>query len=399
MLRGKRIKNKMSNDNNYETYVADNIKELLHIRIKRLQDEEICRRVLREKSNSTNIKQEIIDKKAKGLSSAIKSSLGFLQQETSSLNAWILSRYYALLQITIAEQVSSLNNEKDLLQIQESTACGHGLNTVLIDKNDISSFSVYLRSIGYFRTYLEHLGYKNTKYLLEVSPSKMPEKHEENKEYIISLFELFRRLPELADYIKEYIGQPPLSFHIGHSIKNDLIAEQIVHKEMKEGKVPRSIFDARVKGETYINIYTTEYNEEIMQNLIPILSNIIFSEAKDEYDRDKYIGLLKHKSEHWQDELPTHKSSYCGSSYIVPIFNEINDIIAIHFLILYGLSIIVRYYPNLWYEIEKGKYSYLTPLLEHYLIIFDNTVPQIMLSRITERKIHTTTPDSLWAPV
>lgn len=105
----------MSNDNNYETYVADNIKELLHIRIKRLQDEEICRRVLREKSNSTNIKQEIIDKKAKGLSSAIKSSLGFLQQETSSLNAWILSRYYALLQITIAEQVSSLNNEKDLL--------------------------------------------------------------------------------------------------------------------------------------------------------------------------------------------------------------------------------------------------------------------------------------------
>lgn len=60
---------------------------------------------------------------------------------------------------------------------------------------------------------------------------------------------------------------------------------------MKEGKAPRSIFDARVKGETYINIYTTEYNEEIMQNLIPILSNIIFSEAKDEYDRDKYIGL------------------------------------------------------------------------------------------------------------
>lgn len=108
---------------------------------------------------------------------------------------------------------------------------------------------------------------------------------------------------------------------------------------------------------------------------------------------------MKHKSEHWQDEFPTHKSSYCGSSYIVPIFNEINDIIAIHFLILYGLSIIVRYYPNLWYEIEKGKYSYLTPLLEHYLIIFDNTVPQIMLSRITERKIHTTTPDSLWAPV
>ena len=389
----------MSNDNNYEYYIADNIKELLQIRIKRLQDEEICRRVLKNKPNANKIKEEIIDKKAKGLSSAIKSSLGFWQQETTSLNSWILSRYYALLQITIAEQVSDLNNSKDLSQIQKATAHGHGLNTVLINENDISTFSIYLRTTGYFKTYLEHLGYKNTKYLLEISPSKMIEKIEENKNNVISLFDLFRRLPELAEYIKEYIGLPPLSFHIGHSIKNDLIAEQIINKEVEEGKFPRPIFEARVKGETYIDFYTTEYDAETMQMLIPVLSNITFVEAKDNYDKDKYIGLLKHESEHWQDEFPTHKSSYCGSSYIVPVWEEINNIIAIHFLILYGLSIIVRYYPNLWYEIERGKYSYLIPLLEHYLIIFDNTVPQIMLSKITGKRIHTTTPDSIFAPM
>ena len=83
------------------------------------------------------------------------------------------------------------------------------------------------------------------------------------------------------------------------------------------------------------------------------MSPFVFVKAKNDYDKDKYIGLLKHSSEHWQDEFPTHKSSYCGSSYIVPVMEEINDIIAIHFLILYGLSIIVRYYPNLWYEIER----------------------------------------------
>lgn len=389
----------MSNDKDYEYYVADNVKELLQIRIKRLQDEKICKGVLKDKANTSNVENEIIDKKAKGLSSAVKSSLGFWQQETTSLNSWVLSRYYALLQITIAEQVSALDNEKDLLQIQKATAQGHGISTVLVNENDIRTFSIYLRTNGYFKTYLEHLGYKNNKHLLEISPSKMPEKIEENKDNIISLFDLFRRLPELAEYIKEYIGLPPLSFHIGHSIKNDLVAEQIVNKEVEEGKFPRSIFEARAKGETYIDILTTEYNIETMQMLIPILSNIDFVKAKNDYDKDKYIGLLKHSSEHWQDEFPTHKSSYCGSSYIVPVMEEINDIIAIHFLILYGLSIIVRYYPNLWYEIERGKYSYLTPLIEHYLIVFDNTVPQIMLSRITGKRIHTTTPDSLWAPI
>ena len=389
----------MSNDDNYEQYVADNVNELLHIRIKRLQDEEICKRVLQNKPNAENTTHDIIEKKSKGLSSAIKSSLGFWQQETTSLNSWILSRYYALLQITIAEQVSDLNNEKDLLQIQKSTAYGHGLNTILIDEDDISSFSIYLRSIGYFKTYLEHLGYKNTEHLLEISPNKMPEKIEDNKEHFISLFDLFRRLPELANYTKEYIGLPPLSFHIGHSMQNDLVAEKIVNKEIQEGKPFRSIFDARVKGETYLDIYTTEYNEEIMQSFIPVLSNITFIKAEKNFESDKYIGLLKHNSEFWYEEFPTHKSSYCGSSYIVPVLDEINDIIAIHFLILYGLSIIVRYYPNLWYEIERGKYSYLTPLLEHYLVIFDNTVPKIMLSRITGKRIHTTTPGSLSAPI
>lgn len=166
----------------------------------------------------------------------------------------------------------------------------------------------------------------------------MIEKIDENQNNVISLFDLFRRLPELAEYIKEYIGLPPLSFHIGHSIKNDFIAEQIIHKEVEEGKFPRPIFEARVKGETYIDFYTTEYDAETMQTLVPVLSNITFVEAKNDYDKDKYVGLLKHESEHWQDEFPTHKSSYCGSSYIVPVLEEINNIIAIHFLILYGLK-------------------------------------------------------------
>ena len=185
----------MSNDKDYEYYVADNVKELLQIRIKRLQDEKICKGVLKDKANTSNVENEIIDKKAKGLSSAVKSSLGFWQQETTSLNSWVLSRYYALLQITIAEQVSALDNEKDLLQIQKATAQGHGISTVLVNENDIRTFSIYLRTNGYFKTYLEHLGYKNNKHLLEISPSKMPEKIEENKDNIISLFDLFRRLP------------------------------------------------------------------------------------------------------------------------------------------------------------------------------------------------------------
>ncbi|ASJ53192.1 hypothetical protein BP422_06295 [Brevibacillus formosus] len=53
---------------------------------------------------------------------------------------------------------------------------------------------------------------------------KRPKSFEEAKENnLVSLGDLFRRVPELQPVVHEYLNQPPLSFHVGHADKNDII--------------------------------------------------------------------------------------------------------------------------------------------------------------------------------
>ncbi|WJQ83809.1 hypothetical protein [Brevibacillus brevis] len=39
---------------------------------------------------------------------------------------------------------------------------------------------------------------------------------------LVSLGDLFRRVPELQPVVHEYLNKPPLSFHVGHADKNNI---------------------------------------------------------------------------------------------------------------------------------------------------------------------------------
>jgi hypothetical protein len=66
---------------------------------------------------------------------------------------------------------------------------------------------------------------------------------------------------------------------------------------------------------------------------------------------------------------------------------------------LYALSIIVRYLPLLWHEIEDGKLDHIRALIEHYVVIVDNVLPQLAVQRLTGRRLIAVQPGSLQGPV
>ena len=114
-----------------ERIVADAPDELIWIRLARLRSSKLCESLLREKiaqqgASAKELSEEVLQKKAIGVSSAIDSGIGYWKAESDALNSWILSRYYALLQMTIAEQVASITNDDDLASIQRHTVFGHG---------------------------------------------------------------------------------------------------------------------------------------------------------------------------------------------------------------------------------------------------------------------------------
>lgn len=388
----------------HETFKAENIDEIVWLRLNRLKSVRLCENLIRKKLAKTPnplITENIIKSKAIGLSSAIDSAIGYWQVTPQSLNAKVLSRYYFLLQMTIAEQVSSVKNVDDLKTVQKHTENGHGLGTITNSDEDFpSNYFTFAIRAGHFYSYAKSLGIDTKKYDLEKRPRKFSDITDKSK--IVNLIDLFRRIPELSNIIEEYTDQPPLSFHIGHSnlnMRNDLDAA----KEHMD-KTGELVFQAPVTSSTkttFISVYSEseKVTPEYLTSLgLPLTDfKVLQGLASDEC----YItGKLVHPSDKiWHQQLKTYSSSYAPTSMIVPLWNETSDIIVINFTLLYTLSIIVRYLPDLWYKINSGDLDHIGSLTEYYISIIDHIIPLKMLERITEAKISIHQPGSIFGPI
>lgn len=388
-----------------ERIVAESPQEIIWLRFNRLKSLKMCESLIKEKNSTLSedhrLVEELILKKSIGLSSAIESALGFWNSSSESLNAKVLSRYYALLQLTIAEQVSSVRNKDDLEKIQRHTEFGHGLGIIRnLEERFPKNFYVFILRSGHFYSFAKSLGL-NTK---DIDFERRPRNYNsiENNENLISIVDLFRCLPELQPVINEYLNVPPLSFQIAHSSKNHQIESENRRKSLiKSADTSKPIKIESNEKTTYISIIpnSQDVTLEYLSELTLPIKNI--KEEKDILSKEPiFVGEFTHPAEgYWHEYLNTYKSSHSATSIIVPVLNKIHDPILIHLMILYSLSIIVRYLPDVWYEISSGELDHIGSLIEYYLSIVDKVIPIEMLMRITERKIQISMPGSLSSPV
>ncbi len=150
---------------------------------------------------------------------------------------------------------------------------------------------------------------------------------------------------------------------------------------------------------TYVSIFAdpNAVTKEFLDTL-----NLPFSNIHVETDamsgRLFFEGEIHHPSDkYWHQCVDLYKSGYSATSYIVPFWG-ISDPIIIHLIILYALSIVVRYLPSLWHDIEDGELNHMRALIEHYLAIVDNVLPKLAVEAITGRRLVVVQPGSLHAP-
>lgn len=387
-----------------ETFKAENVDEIVWLRLNRLKSVRLCENLIRKKltkSQNELITEEVIKAKAIGLSSAIESAIGYWEVNPRSLNAKILSRYYFLLQMTIAEQVSSVKNTDDLKKVQRHTENGHGLGTIIQPEVDFpyNYFTFAVRS-GHFYSYTKSLGIETKKYDFDKRPRKFSDIIDKTK--IVNLVDLFRRIPELSNVIEEYTDSPPLSFHIGHSQMDNLHEMDAIKEHInRTGQFTLKAPITSNEKTSYLAIYsdselvTPEYLESLG---LPMTD---FKVETDSHSKERYIvGKLVHPSnKYWHQHINIYNSSYAPSSYVVPLWGTTTDNVVINFILLYTLSIIVRYLPDLWYRINNGDLNHIGSLTEYYVSIIDHVLPLEMLERITESKISIHQPGSLFGPI
>lgn len=392
----------MAKDN--ERFRAENPDEIVFLRLNRLRSPRLCENLLRDKLNENPnpaITDEILQKKAVGLASVIESALGYWQSSSQSLNSRTLSRYYFMLQLTIAEQVASVSNTDGLAEIQKHTEHGHGLKTYLVSNDKFpNNLLVYATQGGHFNSYGKFIGWEMKKWTQERSIRKPGDLTDEVRSKMLSLGDLFRTIPELRTVIEEYLAEPPLSLHIGHSESN-MIAEserarQFISTHLK---MPTSE-DMRTKEKTTdVAIFTKSSRIDVpyLQTLGMPLTNFRTYKYVRSVD-EMIIGSITHPGEDlWWDHFPHYSSRYVPTSYVKPVWGERYHSIAVNYMLLYSLSIIVRYMPDLWYRITSGEDNHIGSLIEYYISIIDHVVPLQMLENIQETKLSIHSEGSLMA--
>jgi hypothetical protein len=180
----------------------------------------LCRQII--SSRTSQLSKEVLDSKAEGVASSIRSALGFWESSPVGLNARILSRYYALLQISIAEQVASVDPTLNLKEVQKHTEQGgHGLSAVskLTDTFPFG-YMVACRTSGHFDSYCKFRAFDIRNFSIEKNPKNWEKLTSEDQAKLVSLADLFHRVPELRTMIPECLGVPPLSFQIFYALRN-----------------------------------------------------------------------------------------------------------------------------------------------------------------------------------
>src|SRR5258708_14249679 len=220
---------------------------------------------------------------------------------------------------------------------------------------------------------------------------------------LVSLGDLLRRVPELQDVIKEYIGLEALSFQIGHDQRNFTErSERMMTHATKHGAV---LLDPPQEGDT-IKTYVAIYHkgaaitaEELSAFGFEITDLRLVAANPALHQHERFVGDFSHpKGTIWWTYVETYKSGYSGTSLIVPICAA-PDPFMLHFAILYAFSIVVRYLPETWHSIEHGSLDNIRALLEHYLVIVDNVLPHLAVERLTKKRLLVVHPGSLNAPV
>lgn len=393
-------------DKDYESLVGTNIDELIRLRISRLKSVEIARKLIQDKytKNGMPINDNLVYQKAKGLSSTIESALNYLSISEKGLNAKILSRYYAFLQLTIAEIVASIKNNCDLVEAQKYTEQGHGLSTLnkYTGNNFLDNYYCYFRNDGHFYHYMKQVGFVgNENFFIS---KRIRNNDNIDGLCVVSLIDLFRRIPELQNVIEEYVGKCSLAIHFGlDSAGEHEKDEKRRENHLKETDECQLTIPPETNDEilTHVSIYPNSKNMTVsyLEGLTTPFNN--FKIKRDNiFDNEHIVCDFLHKNEGlWWNSIKHYSSDYCATSYIVPVFNQIDDPIIINYILMYTLSIIVRYLPDVWYEITLGSLDNIGNLIDYYISIFDHIVPLLMLERITEKRIHLSMPGSLFAPV
>jgi hypothetical protein len=111
-----------------------------------------------------------------------------------------------------------------------------------------------------------------------------------------------------------------------------------------------------------------------------------------------FRGRVDHtERKFWHEALKLHHSPFQeGPTLIIPVLGGIGDHRVLSVIILYALSILVRYMPSSWRRVEGGDWDEHLALIKNAVAVFERLLPEQFLESIIGERIVVRQPGSFF---
>lgn len=325
---------------------------------------------------------DVVIGKAEGVSYLVQNAIDYYDNAaTSNMTQRLLNLYYGTIALMEAEMLVYGEQYSVLSEIENVTKSGHGMCT-FGDADSLKDFYIGVLNKGLFQAWLSHRG-------IDVSGFSNSKKNAEKSDLIISLDELFRHIPELQNIMQEtepdykpYFLFPSFDFLFGHT-----------------HGLSEPVYDRKYMGSyvDFLNIegkHDPDWEKQLIETFRAPLT--IVGEYRDVVTNSTgwRTFVMHQKNGHHYESYQTHKGQ-SASMIIAPLFGRTDDWEVFAVMILYALSIIVRYMPNLWARILHGNLDNYKAVIYQFSRIAERELTQIFLEKLTRKKVTISHPQGV----
>jgi hypothetical protein len=364
------------------------------------ESEKLATKLIQERASQANVsvEEELLKRKATALAYCIRNAReNLLSTAALSLTPRTIANYYGCLWLASALMVADPKSEIDLERLEKFTKFGHGLGNIVADDRQFPDNEyVYVNESGFFPQFLHWLGLNNHEVRdlsLQRRPKSIADVPSEDQKKLISLADLFARVPELSDAYENVTGRPTLCFRVYSAISMNR------DEDSEDRKKASSSVMKRTRAYTWLALGSSDVALDAhLREHGPPLEDL---EIRDNDGDRSWTGRLPHPvGAPWDQHLPTHRSVMAPTCWIKPVLSRIDDPFALQLMLLYELSILARYRPAIWREVLEGSFDHYRTLILGNNAVVARVIPEWVLRRIVgRRRVHVTTPGSYDAPL
>lgn len=344
----------------------------------------LSERLIRNKSEESgfSIASDKLENKAIALSYCIRNARDNMRVSTESLTTTAITNYYGLLWLTSAIAVATPSIEADLPLIEVSTKRGHGLSNLQDDSAEFPyNEYICITKRGFFKNLVEWLAVISSKEFDSICldrPISYENIPEDKRALLISLPELFARIPEITSAFEAVTKSDAKNFGLFHA-SNKLAGAPIGHIGVEGEYSKEHLYDCMIPLKNLVEYRTNSKNRTWAgeQKLFPG-QNFFDAAYNDVTNSRAYVSPLS------------------GYFYIAPLLGCINNPLVIHLMLSYHLSILARYRPAIWREILEGKFDEFRILVNAYNKIVGRVAPHLALNIIVGYKNRFQQPGTWW---